>query len=430
MNTGRRLALTIGCSYKDRATVPKLNGTINDANNMSNLLKNYGYNVIMMNDDHISSSPLYPSKTNIQNAIISILQKSQSGDDIVIFYAGHGLQVLQQRHKTMDPNIAYDYEDDGKDEAIAPVDIIIGPTGINKDTVILDNALNLWLKQYGKKGVRIFLIFDCCHSGTMCDLRYTYSCSSNRVNNIPCNTVTVNDLKTIIQQDKGDTTTLDSSYNATIITLSACKDSEVSWEDFVAWDKSSGQKEGLLTSSFIYNVKTSENASKDVLKLLYCIANQTASRGQHPKVSSSIPIHEPSNDNNRYILQGRQYSNSQNIANLTQEPNNNVVSNAIDTNIVKTRIKPSPLIIPPIREKSIIPGSHKNLLVNTNSLKNNTNANRHGNMFGFRMNSIAAVADANHRINNGRISEPPYAPPANKIRFVSINQRDMTKNIV
>jgi uncharacterized protein YegP (UPF0339 family) len=420
MNTGRRLALTIGCSYKDRATVPKLNGTINDANNMTNLLKTYGYDVIVMNDNNISSSPLYPSKTNIQNAIISILQNSQSGDDVVIFYAGHGLQVLQQRQKNADSSIVTDYEEDGKDEALAPVDVVIGPAGINKDTVILDDSINLWLKQYGKKGVRIFLIFDCCHSGTMCDLKYTYSCS-NSANDKPCNTITVNDLKSIIQQDKGDPSILDSAFNATIITLSACKDNEVSWEDFVAWDKSSGQKEGLLTSSFIYNIKTSDSASKDVLKLLYCIAKQTASRGQHPKISSSIPIHEQSNDNNRYILQARQYSNPQTITNLVQKPDN--ISNAIDANIVKPKIKPSPLIIP---------GSHKNIHVNDskNNSKINTNADRHGHMFGFRMNSIAAVADANRRKNDGRISGMPYAPSANKIRFVSINQRDITKNIV
>jgi hypothetical protein len=359
MNTGRRVALVIGISYKDRTDIPRLNGTINDASNMSNLLESLGYRVTFMNDNNISSSPLYPTRQNIQNAIIQILQTSRPGDDIVIYYSGHGLLLLNQIHNhlltlandqtvrpvdrqsdmrinnqfngnmmngrltkpmnlgvgafknkqfdengriIMDENIInYVEENDGMEDAIAPVNVILESTGVLEETVIRDDELNLWLRQFGRLDTRIFLIFDCCHSGNMCDLKYMYNFPSdvNRLG-IPCRNITVNEIKdTIIT---GDNERIVSDFAAVVITLSACKDSEVSWEDYVTWDRASREKEGILTSSLIYNIRTDPAASRDIFKLLYCIAMQSSSYGQHPKLSASIPLHEGVNDPNRFIF--------------------------------------------------------------------------------------------------------------------------------
>jgi hypothetical protein len=311
MRQGNKVALVIGCSYKDNhQNIPALNGTLNDAQNMVKLLTKIGYNVTFMTDAAVKSSPLYPNRFNIQNAFISLLQSTQSGDDVVIFFAGHGTQILSSVMKIGDEMVnTLQYDSDGKDEAIVPVDVTYAQGEINKDTLIIDDTLRYWLQQYGKKDVRIFLMFDCCHSGTMCDLQYSYSCPDNIADvGVSSNTINVNDIKNKLTTEEIVGAPNNNAIQATVITLSACKDSEVSWEEYVQLGDMSGKEsQGLLTRSFIYNVQTAANTTKDIFKLLYCIAMQTSNHkpfGQRPKITSSVPLHNPSNDNNRYILNG------------------------------------------------------------------------------------------------------------------------------
>jgi hypothetical protein len=80
---------------------------------------------------------------------------TQPGDEVMFIYSGHGSQV-RDRHG--------DELNDQLDECLCPV---------NTDDpdywdagVILDDDIAAWLKGF-PKGVRIVLVFDCCHSGTM-----------------------------------------------------------------------------------------------------------------------------------------------------------------------------------------------------------------------------------------------------------------------
>src|SRR5271170_5180908 len=115
---GNKLALTIGCSY--RSSRFQLNGTINDAKNMSNLLSSIGYSVTFMNDNLPNTSPLFPNMNNMLNQLKTILMAAQPGDDVFIFYAGHGVQLLANSMNT--PESDGIVELDGEDEAIVPVD--------------------------------------------------------------------------------------------------------------------------------------------------------------------------------------------------------------------------------------------------------------------------------------------------------------------
>ena len=403
MRQGNKVALVIGCSYRDNTQgIPPLKGTITDAQNMAKLLTKFKYKVTFMNDNNVKSSPLYPTRLNIQNTLIKLLQNTQSGDDVVISYAGHGTQLLTGMMKIGGnmKNTASS-ETDGEDEAIVPVDVAYLRGKLNKDTLIIDDLFKYWLQQYGKKGVRIFLLFDCCHSGTMCDLQYSYSCPDNiGAVGTPCNKVTINNIKKNLKRENNIGVPNDRQIQATIITLSACKDSEVSWEEYVKWGDMAGTaSQGLLTSSFIYNVQTAVNATKDVFKLLYCIAMQTSNRkpvGQHPQITSNIPLDDPSNDNNRYILNSMSY-----IA--FQSPSQSL----------------------PARQPQFLPLSPEPII--TNKISDDTQLYQKPSssnpLFGLGMNSITAS-------NNKQPVPNVHKQPPKPAKFTSIYHSDMTKNLI
>lgn len=436
MSQGSKVALVIGCSYKDNTQgIPVLNGTIDDAQNMVNLLLKFGYNVTFMNDNNVKSSSLYPTRANIQNTFATLLQNTQSGDDVVIFYAGHGTQILSSIMKIGDKLIdTSQYNSDGEDEAIVPVDVAYNAQKqLNKDTLIIDETFRYWLQQYGKKGVRIFLMFDCCHSGTMCDLQYSYSCPDNIADiGVPCNTISVNDIKTKLAKEETVGVPDDSKILATVITLSACKDSEVSWEEYVQWGDLAGKEsQGLLTSSFIYNVQTGTNATKDIFKLLYCIAMQTSNHkplGQHPKVTSSIPLHDPVNDTNRYILTGASlFTNTPQPSQGSVTPVVNPVTptpssaaNVIPIGSVPVSV-PVP-VKPVINQENTIPTRSK-VIPNTNIVLYPKPTSSNNQLLGFGMSSFTPPAKMPHVVS---VTKPFQKP----IRFASISQIAMTKNLV
>jgi len=76
--------------------------------------------------------------------------RARPGDNIVIFYAGHGSQMWDESGD----------EDDGLDETIAPTDVL--PTSTEFD--ISDDELNQWLSALPTRNVVVVL--DNCNSGT------------------------------------------------------------------------------------------------------------------------------------------------------------------------------------------------------------------------------------------------------------------------
>ncbi|RKP22239.1 peptidase C14, caspase domain-containing protein [Syncephalis pseudoplumigaleata] len=61
-------------------------------------------------------------------------------------------------------------EKDGQDETIVPLDY-------EKAGMIVDDDLHELLVRPLKPGVRLTAVFDCCHSGTVLDLPFTYKCT-------------------------------------------------------------------------------------------------------------------------------------------------------------------------------------------------------------------------------------------------------------
>jgi hypothetical protein len=87
-----------------------------------------------------------------------LVKGAEKDDSLFLHYSGHGGQL---EDSTGD-------EEDGYDETIMPLDF-------QKNGQIIDDDLHNILVEPLKAGVRLTLIFDCCHSGTVLDLPFIYS---------------------------------------------------------------------------------------------------------------------------------------------------------------------------------------------------------------------------------------------------------------
>lgn len=153
--TSNKYALLVGINYTN--TSSQLYGCINDVTNIKNLLQQqYSYNNIVLLTDNTNKKP---TRKNILEEFTSLLKNAASGDYLFFHYSGHGSY-------TYDINAD---EKDGQDETIVPIDFQqITDDEIRK--IVIDNI---------KPDVKLFALFDCCHSGTIMDLKYNYLDSGN-----------------------------------------------------------------------------------------------------------------------------------------------------------------------------------------------------------------------------------------------------------
>ncbi|TKY59493.1 Metacaspase-1 protein [Spatholobus suberectus] len=106
-------AVLCGVSYRRRKF--RLKGTINDISNMKELLiKNFKFpkECIRVLTEQEQSANLIPTKHNILESLRWLVKDCQSGDSLVFYFSGHGLQQ---------PDFKED-EIDGFDETLCPVD--------------------------------------------------------------------------------------------------------------------------------------------------------------------------------------------------------------------------------------------------------------------------------------------------------------------
>jgi hypothetical protein len=152
-------------------------------------------NIVILTDNTIKK----PNKANILEEFTKLLSEAQSGDLICFAYSGHGSYI---------DDINSD-ETDKRDEAMVPLDF----------DLILDDTLKSIIDTHLKPNVTLFVLFDCCHSGTLLDLKYQYldSEQNNR------NTINNNNAVT-----KG-----------TVIMISGCSDPQTSMDTFIS-NKSQG----------------------------------------------------------------------------------------------------------------------------------------------------------------------------------------------
>ncbi len=159
--TPKRRALLIGINYIGSDC--ELRGCINDVDRIRNLLiKEYEYkpeDILVLTD----LTPIKPTRDNIIKSFTDFLKGNEKGDQLCFYYSGHGTKVIDQNHD----------ERTGYDEAICTYDM----------RLILDDDILNMLSMLN--GANLSMFFDCCHSGTICDLEYNIRYCGNSVSKKP-----------------------------------------------------------------------------------------------------------------------------------------------------------------------------------------------------------------------------------------------------
>src|SRR5262245_38995569 len=136
-------SLHIGLNHVDNSAypgfnIPDLNACIADANSMQSLAAGQGFITQGLTDDQATAD-------EVIRCINSFAQELEAGDIFLLTYSGHGSQVTDEDGD----------ETDGWDE-----------TWVLWDRMLIDDELYQLFSQFAA-GVRIFMLSDSCHSGTV-----------------------------------------------------------------------------------------------------------------------------------------------------------------------------------------------------------------------------------------------------------------------
>ncbi|KAG0238244.1 Ca(2+)-dependent cysteine protease [Actinomortierella wolfii] len=157
--TGEHRALLIGINYTGLAN--PLSGCINDTRVMKEFLLETGFpeeNIRILTDDQVGTE-FMPTKENILHHLRWLVADAKQNDSYFLHYSGHGGQV---------------YDTSG-DESFGDMDECIFPVDHETNGVIIDDELHEMLVKALPPGVRLTVVFDCCHSGSALDLPYVYA---------------------------------------------------------------------------------------------------------------------------------------------------------------------------------------------------------------------------------------------------------------
>lgn len=137
-----------------RRVWPNLRGSVNDATAIREILtRRFSFqeaDVVLLTDESATRSRI------ISEFEHHLINQSQPGDHIVLFYAGHGSRVRNSNSAELDK----------KDETIVPSD---ANRGDGRKT-IMDIRDKEWDRLFTRaldKGLRLTAIFDSCHSGSI-----------------------------------------------------------------------------------------------------------------------------------------------------------------------------------------------------------------------------------------------------------------------
>jgi hypothetical protein len=253
-------ALLIGIDYVDTPDV-SLRGCANDVITVrAMLISEYGYhedNIVVLCDDNGFTTEqeramTVPTKTNILNEIDKLCRESEHLDEIWIHYSGHGSQLQDQNTST----------------PITTVRDIIIPSNYQDEGVIRDNELLQKIQTIATRCPAI-LVFDCCHSGTICDMPWTFEIGPG-----PEYAITKTHLSDLVME------------NQHIYVFSGCRDSQSSADS----ENSEHKPMGAFTNAFIECLRESKYYI-DVMTLYRktCLFLLDAGYEQSPVFSSSSP---------------------------------------------------------------------------------------------------------------------------------------------
>ena len=208
-NKKNNSALLIGINYT--GTDNELYGCINDTNSINSLIYNYNFQKISILTDNTVKKP---NRANILTEFKNLLANSQEGDVLLFFYSGHGSYISDKNNN----------EKTGKDQVIIPCDL----------NEIVDDELKSIIQTNLKKNVTLIALFDCCHSGSILDLKYQYMDSLDN-NNF---TENINETET----------------TGNVIMISGCNDVQTSSDAHI-----NNKNQGAMTWAFLEAFKSEKN---------------------------------------------------------------------------------------------------------------------------------------------------------------------------
>lgn len=238
-------AMLFGLNYNS-SPESKLRGCINDVERFAEFLKNDYDKIEVYTDKH---NDYNVTGYSIVNKLFRLAVDSQryKYEKVWIHYSGHGCSI-------------YDYNGDEKDRK----DECIIPTDYQKNGVITDDLLKK-IFRYFYKDTKVICVFDCCHSGTIGDLKYHYKDNKYPFvdnNSSPC--------------------------QANIIMLSGCKDNQTSAD---AWNvKNLREFSGAMSSCLLILLESNKHC--DIFKLIKELQISLKNKGfsQIPQLTSSFII--------------------------------------------------------------------------------------------------------------------------------------------
>lgn len=111
--------------------------------------------------DGVVAAQARPTRAAIETALQTLMQRVQRGDQVVLHWAGHGVQVPQPAD-TPTP------EPDGLDEVFLTADT--RPWDAQRQRLpqaIVDDEIGAWMDALVDLGAQVFAVFDSCHSAGM-----------------------------------------------------------------------------------------------------------------------------------------------------------------------------------------------------------------------------------------------------------------------
>jgi hypothetical protein len=204
-----RRALLIGINYTlDPRN--RLYGCVNDVRNVERKLRATRqcaeYRVLQ---DQVAVASEWPSRKNILAALAWLVAGLVPGDRVFLHYSGHGGLTVDRSGD----------EATGLDSCVYPID------ESGKVETIVDDELRVLLDV--PAGCTLTAVFDCCHSGSCLDLRYTLKGA---------------DAGVCLSEDKRQPKT-----RGQILMLSGCTDQQTAADTVDA----SGTPSGALTNALL-----------------------------------------------------------------------------------------------------------------------------------------------------------------------------------
>lgn len=152
--SAKRLALLIGVGHYADSTIPSLAGPPNDVAALRDvLLRRWGFGA----QDVLTLVDAQASRANIARELAALAKRSEQGDEIVVYFSGHGTSAYNSSAQLAVP-VPHG------SGAFVPVDFIPGKSG-SAGLIVGRWDLVPVFKKLEEGGRRLWVIADTCYSG-------------------------------------------------------------------------------------------------------------------------------------------------------------------------------------------------------------------------------------------------------------------------